>query len=79
MTQNAAERSSLRPSERDILELEEQFPGHSSAKEQAILDTLGLSPARYYQLLHRLVHTKRGLSHNPVLAHRVQRMMQGPF
>ncbi len=35
----------------ELLDFERAWPRHSGAKETAIIDQLGLRPARYYALL----------------------------
>lgn len=59
--------------ERGILALEARLPQHSGAKEQAIRVELELAPARYYQLLGRLIVTERALAHDPMLVRRLRR------
>lgn len=59
--------------EREILMTEARWPQHSGAKEQAIRVELELAPARYYQLLSRLILTERALAHDPMLVRRLRR------
>lgn len=63
-------------SERDrrLLEFESRFPAHGAAKEEALRSELGLTPARYYQLLGRLVETAEALAFDPLLVHRLRRL-----
>ena len=42
--------------------------------EEAIKAELALSPARYYQLLGRLIDTGPALEHDPMLVKRLRRM-----
>ncbi|MFI8593707.1 DUF3263 domain-containing protein [Microbacterium sp. NPDC078428] len=56
-----------------LLELEARWPVHSGAKETAILDGLGIRPARFYQLLHRAAASVEGQAADPITAHRVLR------
>lgn len=42
--------------------------------EEAIRRELGLTPARYVQLLHRLIDTQQALDIDPVLTHRLRRI-----
>jgi hypothetical protein len=60
--------------ERRILELERSWWKQAGAKEQAIRESLGLSPARYYQLLGRIIDMPEALSHDPILVKRLQRI-----
>lgn len=57
-----------------ILALEAAWPRHSGAKEEAIRAQLGLTPARFYQLLGRLIDTKEALAHDPLLVGRLRRI-----
>jgi len=47
---------------------------HAGAKEEAVRAELGLSPARYYQLLGRLIDTVEALEHDPMLVKRLRRV-----
>lgn len=59
--------------ERAILDFEAQWRRHVGAKEEAIRADLGLSPARYYQLLGRLLDSSAALAHDPMLVRRLRR------
>lgn len=62
--------------ERDlaILTFEAQWFKHAGAKEQAIRSELGLSAARYYQVLGALIDQPAALVYDPMLVKRLQRM-----
>lgn len=60
--------------DRAILEFEAKRPRHDGAKEEAIRSEFALSPARYYQLLGRLVDTSEALQHDPMLVKRLRRV-----
>jgi len=60
--------------DRAILALEVSWPRHNGAKEEAIRTQLGMSPARYYQLLGRLIDTEQALEHDPLLVRRLRRI-----
>lgn len=62
--------------DRAILALEAAWPRHSGAKEEAIRATLGMSPARYYQLLGRLIDSEQALEHDPMLVRRLRRLRE---
>jgi hypothetical protein len=64
--------------ERDqaILVFERQWWSHAGAKEEAIRIQLGLSAARYYQLLGALIDSPLALAADPMLVKRLQRMRQ---
>jgi hypothetical protein len=60
--------------DRAILALEAAWPRHGGSKEEAIRAKLGMSPARYYQLLARLIDTEQALEHDPLLVRRLRRI-----
>jgi hypothetical protein len=66
--------SSLGVRERALLDLEARWPRHSGAKEEDIRATLGLTPARYYQLLGRLIDTGAAVEYDPMLITRLRRI-----
>lgn len=57
-----------------ILAFESQWFKHAGAKEQAIRSELGVSAARYYQVLGALIDRPAALVHDPMLIKRLQRM-----
>ncbi|MEJ1155116.1 DUF3263 domain-containing protein [Microbacterium marmarense] len=59
--------------ERAILEFEREWRRHVGAKEEAIRAELALSPARYYQLLGRLIDTVPAQEFDPMLVKRLRR------
>jgi hypothetical protein len=63
--------------DRDLLDFEARWPGHSGAKEEAVRAELRLTPARYYQLLGRVVETGDALAHDPLLVGRLRRARDG--
>jgi hypothetical protein len=56
-----------------LLDFEGRWPGHTSAKEEAIRAELELAPARYYQLLGRLIDREDALAADPLLIGRLRR------
>ncbi|CAH0191839.1 MULTISPECIES: DUF3263 domain-containing protein [unclassified Microbacterium] len=62
--------------DRAILALEAAWPRHGGTKEEVIRSTLGMSPARYYQLLGRLIDTEQALEHDPLLVRRLRRLRE---
>ncbi|MBW8762186.1 MAG: DUF3263 domain-containing protein [Microbacterium sp.] len=60
--------------DRAILALETLWPRHSGAKEEAIRAQLGMSAARYYQLLGRLIDSEEALRYDPMLVGRLRRI-----
>ncbi|MDQ8704731.1 DUF3263 domain-containing protein [Streptomyces sp. LHD-70] len=65
-------------SERDraVLALERQGWASPGVKERAIRERLGISPARYYQLLNALLDDPRALAHDPVTINRLRRVRE---
>jgi hypothetical protein len=59
--------------DRAILAFEASWNGHGGAKEEAIRGQLALTPARYYQLLGRLIDTEAALAADPLLVNRLRR------
>lgn len=62
--------------DRAILTLEAAWPRHSGMKEETIRERLGMSPARYYQLLARLIETDGALEFDPLLVRRLRRLRE---
>lgn len=60
--------------DRAILEFEAEWRRHAGAKEEAIRSELSLTPARYYQLLGRLIDTTDAQQHDPMLVKRLRRI-----
>ncbi|MFS0868026.1 DUF3263 domain-containing protein [Microbacterium sp. 179-B 1A2 NHS] len=60
--------------DRALLDFESRWNAHSGAKEEAVRSELELTPARYYQLLGRLVDTADAVAYDPVLVHRLRRL-----
>ena len=60
--------------DRAILTLEAAWPRHGGMKEETIRAKLGMSPARYYQLLGRLIENEAALGFDPLLVRRLRRL-----
>ncbi|MDH6255973.1 MAG: DUF3263 domain-containing protein [Aurantimicrobium sp.] len=60
--------------DRAILDFEREWWQHPGAKEDAIRQTFGLSPARYYQVLGKLMDSEAALAYDPMLIKRLQRV-----
>lgn len=63
--------------DRELLDFEAGWERHEGAKEEAIRSDLGLTPARYYQLLSRLIDTTAAQEHDPMLVKRLRRRRDG--
>lgn len=61
---------------RDILDFERTWLDGSPGKEPAVRATFGLSPARYYQLLNRLIDRPEALEYDPMLVQRLRRLRE---
>ncbi|MCC2031809.1 DUF3263 domain-containing protein [Microbacterium allomyrinae] len=61
-----------RPTGEQLLAFEAKHPKATGRKETAILDELGIRPARYYQLLGRLIKTEDALRIDPMLTNRLR-------
>ena len=61
-----------RPTVEQLIDFETANPVHRSTKETIIRDQLKITPARYYQLLHRAADTEAGIAHNPITARQIR-------
>lgn len=59
---------------RAILDFERDWWQRPGPKERAIRTLFGLSAARYYQLLNRLIDSPEALRHDPMLVKRLRRL-----
>lgn len=59
--------------DRDILAFESEFWRYPGSKERVIQERFGLTPARYYQRLNRLLDEPEVLAQHPVLVNRLLR------
>lgn len=57
-----------------ILDFEGRWGQHGALKEEAVRQELGLTPARYYQLLERLLDHPDAVAYAPMLVHRLRRL-----
>jgi len=64
----------LTDTERAILAFEAEWRRHAGAKEEAIRAELDMTPARYYQLLGRLIDEAAALEFDPMLVKRLRRL-----
>lgn len=60
--------------DRALLAFEAEWRRHGGAKEEAIRARFDIPPARYYQLLGRLIDTEDALVHDPLLIRRLRRL-----
>lgn len=59
---------------RTLLDFESRWGAHGAAKEEAIRRDLQLTPARYYQLLDRVVADPDAAAYDALLVHRLRRL-----
>jgi hypothetical protein len=64
----------LNERERAILDFERSWWTRDGSKEAAIKEELGLSSARYYQLLGGLLKDDDALAYDPLLVRRLRRL-----
>lgn len=57
-----------------ILDFERNWWTQNGRKERAIRDRFGWSPARYYQLLNRLIDSPEAMGYDPMLVKRLHRL-----
>jgi hypothetical protein len=68
------ERSPLDERSREILDFERGWWREPGPKERAIRTRFGVSAARYYQLLNRLIDAPDALRYDPMLVKRLRRL-----
>lgn len=59
------------PTVTELLDFERRHEKHTSQKEAAIFDELGIKPARYYQMLLRTARSLEGWAEDPMLCDRI--------
>ncbi|WP_405373462.1 MULTISPECIES: DUF3263 domain-containing protein [unclassified Microbacterium] len=64
------------PTPAQLLDFEARHPGHPKHKEEAIERELGVTAARYYQLLGRVIDQPEALGLDPMLVHRLRRLRE---
>lgn len=62
------------PTTHELLAFEARHPGHPGGKQQAIETELGLTAARYYQLLGRVIDEPEAEQLDPILVHGLRRL-----
>ncbi|MDP9405305.1 MAG: DUF3263 domain-containing protein [Actinomycetota bacterium] len=58
---------------RAVLDFERNWPAHRGAKDEAIRRAFGVTPARYYQLLARIVELPAAAAYDPLTVKRLRR------
>ena len=59
---------------RAVLDFEREAWKLTTTKERAIRERFGFSPARYHQLLHRIIDRPEALAFDPMLVRRLRRV-----
>ncbi|ONI62617.1 hypothetical protein CSIV_14165 [Microbacterium sp. CSI-V] len=57
-----------------LLDFEEEWPRWSGRKDEAIRSRFGVSPARYFQVLHRAIEAPEAEAARPMLVRRLRRL-----
>jgi Protein of unknown function (DUF3263) len=70
------QRALLSERARALLDFERDWLLHQGRKEAAIRDQFGMSPARYYQLLARVVEMPEAETYDPLTTKRLRRRRQ---
>jgi len=60
----------------DILEFERERQRAAVATRLGVRERFGISPARYYQLLNRLIDRPEALQYDPMLVQRLRRLRE---
>ena len=63
--------------QRAMLDFERQWWRQGGAKEQAIRDTFGLTPTRYYQALNGVIELPAAMHYDAALVQRLLRLRAG--
>jgi hypothetical protein len=74
--ERSADAMPLSDRERQILDFERESWRLSVPKERAIRERFGFSPARYHQLLNRLMQRPEALAYDPMLVRRLRRVRE---
>jgi len=61
---------------RQVLDFEREAWKLPGTKERAIRERFGFSPARYHQLLHRIIDLDEALRFDPMLVRRLRRLRE---
>ncbi|MCW2873263.1 DUF3263 domain-containing protein [Actinacidiphila oryziradicis] len=64
--------ATLSDHDRAVLDIARRQWAGPGAKERAIRERLGISPARYYQLLNALLDDPSALAHDPITVNRLR-------
>lgn len=62
--------------DRALLDFESRWTRHDAVKEEAVRTELHLTPARYYQLLDRVIDLPDAAAYDAMLVHRLRRLRE---
>lgn len=68
--------SALDDRSRQVLDFEREAWKLATTKERAIRERFGFSPARYHQILHRVIDRPEALLYDPMLVRRLRRLRE---
>lgn len=68
--------ASLDERSRAVLDFEREAWKLTTTKERAIRERFGFSPARYHQLLHRIIDRPEAIAYDPMLVRRLRRVRE---
>ena len=74
--ERSADAVALSDRDRQILDFERESWRLGVPKERAIRERFGFSPARYHQLLNRLMERCEALEYDPMLVRRLRRLRE---
>jgi hypothetical protein len=60
--------------DRAVLDVERDWWLEGGTKEESIRRRLGLSPSRYYRLLHALLDVREAMAYDPLVVRRLHRV-----
>lgn len=58
---------------RAVLDFERDWAAHQGGKDAAIRERFGFTPARYYQLITRIIDSPEAAVHDPLTVRRLRR------
>ncbi len=75
-TNEASPSHELDDRSRQVLDFEREAWQLTTTKERAIRARFGFSPARYHQILHRIIDRPEALRYDPMLVRRLRRLRE---
>ena len=60
----------------ELVDFAAAHPRYRRSVDEDIRQDLGITPARYFQLLDRVIATEEALKHDPVTVHRLRRQAE---